>query len=157
MTTAKKIERVNAVNRLRGMLKPGDTVTTTVLHVSRSGMSRVILCQLVNNGQIMDASYLVARAIDSRLDNTHGGVVASGCGMDMRFSVVYSLGRVLFPDGFGVAGHMPDARRKDGMRPVRARTPSEAARMVKQGAIFRGRNGNGSGWDTDGGYTLDYR
>ena len=33
-----------------------------------------------------------------------GGLVVGGCGMDMGFHVVYSLGRVLWPKGFKVNG-----------------------------------------------------
>lgn len=53
-----------------------------------------------------------------------GAIVIGGCGMDMGFAAVYELSRVLFPKGF------------------------------KLPAGKRGRNGNTSGFDTDGGYAL---
>lgn len=71
--------------------------------------------------------------------------------MDMGFAVVYDLGRVMFPDGFGVAGKYPNG--SDG-RPT---TKEMAAKAVEIGATFRGRNGDPSGWDNDGGYALKQR
>ena len=37
-----------------------------------------------------------------------------------------------------------------------ART-TKAAQAVARGAVFRGRNGDKSGWDDDGGYALNHR
>lgn len=53
-----------------------------------------------------------------------GAVVIGGCGMDMGFAAVYELSRVLFPKGY----KLPKGK--------------------------RGRNGDTSGYDTDGGYAL---
>lgn len=65
--------------------------------------------------------------------------------MDMGFAVVYELGRTLFPNGFGVEGELPLGHKT---RPV---TKEKAAKAVEKGAKFRGRNGDPSGWDNDGG------
>lgn len=155
MSKQKQTERAEAIARLREFLKPGDAITTTVLHVSRSGMSRSIMCQAVmkdGDGKpyIGDISWLVARACGERLDD-RGGVVMGGCGMNMCFAVVYNVGRVLFREGFGVEGTRPNGRK------VRPKTKAGAARMVANGVKFRGRNGDASGWDEDGGYALRYR
>ncbi len=149
------MSRNEAIARLRAMLKPGDKVTTTVLHVSRSGMSRSIQCQAIEKDAsgapyIADISWLVARATGNRLDD-RGGVIVTGCGMNMCFSLVYDLGRTLFPDGFGVVGTNSQGRH------VRPKSKRGAARMVTNGVKFRGRNGDASGWDEDGGYALGYR
>ena len=152
----KAADRAEAIETLRKILQPGDAVTTTVLHVSRSGMSRVIQCQAIDFGEpdhhpyIRDISGLVADAIGDRWDDRRGGVVVNGCGMNMCFATVYALGRALFPDGFGIVGE------KDGKR-WRPKSPKAAAQMVRHGWAFRGRNGDRSGWDTDGGYALRYR
>lgn len=157
MTTKKEKAqgRADAIAYLRTILKPGDAITCTVMHVSGSGMSRSIMMQVPLKNEdgtlrIHDISWRVAHAIGARFDSKHGGVVMRGCGMDMRFSAVYSLGRVLFPVGFGIIGER-DGKRK---RPV---SKAHAARMVRAGWRFRGRNGDASGWDNDGGYSLDYR
>ena len=152
-----KTERAQAIETLRRNLKPGDKVTTTVLHVSRSGMSRSIMCQAMmrdgdNKPFIGDITWMVARAINEPMDD-RGGVKIGGCGMNMCFAVVYNLGRVLYPDGFGIKGAHPD---KPGVS-RRPKTKAGALRMVKAGWVFRGRNGDSSGWDRDGGYALEYR
>ena len=165
-------ERDNAIANLRKFLKPGDNVSTTVLHVARSGMSRSIRCQAVRrdddgNPYISDISYLVARAIGARLDD-RGGVVIGGCGFDATFEVVYSLGRTLFPNGF--------APSNKARRPLDGKIVSvDVGRGMKRSAAVpfaldrewiekkraagfkftRGRNGDESGWDNDGGYALN--
>lgn len=149
-------ERAEAIEILRGFIKPGDSICCTVMHVSKSGMSRTIMLQVAVIGDdgrpyIRDISYTAAKAIGVRFDQNNGGLVMGGCGMNMCFAAVYNLGRVLFPDGFPIEG------RTIGGKPCRAKDRAQAARMVKAGATFRGRNGDASGWDTDGGYALDYR
>lgn len=140
--------------RLAEMLKPGDRIATSVMHVSRSGLSRSIGLQIaiIEDGKprVCDISWQVAAALGWRFDNKNGGVSVSGCGMDMCFHTVYTLGRVLFPDGFGLIGTKNGKKR-------RAASRKSAAAMVRNGWEFRGRNGDGSGWDRDGGYALDYR
>jgi hypothetical protein len=71
--------------------------------------------------------------------------------MNMGFSGVYSLGRALYPDGFGTMGEHPITKKK--IRPI---TAKQAEALVKKGYLFRGRNGDATGWDTDGGYSLGY-
>lgn len=96
MTKAKKAEMEEARERLRGWLKPGDTVRTISRHTSRSGMSRSI--SPIIDGE--DWSGMVARAIGAKFDERNGGVIMGGCGMDMGFALVYSLSRSLWPQGF---------------------------------------------------------
>lgn len=148
-------DKTHAIESLRKMLRPGNRITCTVLHVSKPGMSRSIMLQIpVRNDDgsigIMDISWMVAKALGDRFDQKNGGVRVTGCGMDMRFHTVYSLGRVLFPDGFGIMGE------KDGKR-RRPKSRKAAAQMVRNGWKFHGRNRDESGWDMDGGYALDYR
>lgn len=160
MTSKKTQEqRAEAIDSLRAFLKPGDTVTTTVMHVSRSGMSRVIMCQAVGmqDGKpyIRDISWLVSRAVGYPLDEKNGGVKIGGCGMNMCFALVYELGSVLFPDGFGIVGYKPHPTLPGKHK--RPKTKAEAARMVRNGWRFAGRNGDSTGWDNSGGYALNYR
>ena len=117
----KRVEREDAIASLRNILKPGDRVLCVLRSVSASGMSRAIDFYTMRNGDLTYLSGYMAQALDLRHAKRQG-LVVSGCGMDMGFATVYSLGRVLFPDGFAVAG--------------------------------RGRNGDMSGWDNDGGYAL---
>lgn len=158
-----KTDRAESIETLRNMLRPGDAVTCTVLHVSKSGMSRSIMLQVPGKREdgalfIRDISWLVAKAIGERFDDKNGGVVMTGCGMNMCFAAVYNLGRVLFPDGFGIEGTKATVgKRKPYIAHRRPKSRKAAAQMVRNGWVFRGRNGDASGWDTDGGYSLDYR
>lgn len=143
-----------AREKLREFIKPGDTVYTMVRSVSSSGMSRTISFYVA----LLDSEgrpYM--RNIDGLMSDACGireakgpGLVFGGCGMDMAFSGVYSLGRALFPDGFGNEGKDPTGRK------IRPLTQKKAENARARGFVFRGRNGNGSGWDDDGGYALNH-
>jgi hypothetical protein len=95
-----------------GYMRPGDTVWTVVRYASRSGMMRCISPIVVGTMSNrhgtrpapVDVSWLAARALGDRVHRDHGGVIVSGCGMDMGFHLVYSLSRVLYPDGFDCIG-----------------------------------------------------
>jgi hypothetical protein len=93
--------RAQAIDRLRKDfgVKAGSTIYTTVKHVSRSGMSRTIACYVSHKGNIHDVSALVATAIGARFDRDRGGVIMTGCGMDMTFATVYNLSRSMWPNG----------------------------------------------------------
>lgn len=150
------MSKQDAITYLRTILKPGDRIKCTVLHVSSSGMSRTIMLQVPridSEGRpyIADISWHVADAIGVRYDSKRGGLVRGGCGMNMCFAAVYGLGRALFPDGFGIEGVSAKGRK------VRPRDAKHAAKLVKAGAKFCGRNGDASAWDNDGGYALDHR
>jgi hypothetical protein len=112
--TEKETLRAEAVATLRRMgVKPGASVYTIVTHVARSGMSRHIRCYIptrdtftdrdgrkrVQQG-ITDITGLVANACGfRRARGSRWDLVVGGCGMDMCFHVVYTLGRVMFPNG----------------------------------------------------------
>ena len=106
-------------------LKPGTTVYTILRHVSASGMSRridVVIFDKKENRPLTltwDTSVMLGYRISNR-----GGLVVSGCVMDMGFSVVYNLSQSLYPKGFKIPKGM------------------------------YGRNGDTSGYDKDGGYAL---
>ena len=107
MTTRRytKEETAEAVTRLRAELTPGRTVYTKITHVSRSGMSRSIECYLAQGrDNLTDITWQVARAMNARLDNNHGGIIMQGCGMDMGFALVYNLSRTLYPRGVPCTG-----------------------------------------------------
>lgn len=80
-------------------VKASSTIYTTVLSVSRSGMTRTIKTTVTYKGNAHDVSHLVAAALGRRWDRDRGGVVVGGCGMDMTFEVVYALSRALWPKG----------------------------------------------------------
>ncbi len=100
MTKARRDQQQQAVESLRELLKPGDTVHTVLRHVSRSGMSRLIDCYVIVDNEPRWISGLVARATGMTLDKADA-IRVGGCGMDMGFHVVYSLSRTLFHSDLG--------------------------------------------------------
>lgn len=100
----KRDDRDQAIESLQKLVKPGDTVFTMLRHVSQSGMSRDIslLAPITwDNGRkgIVNISSLAARAVGFRMAKNGNAIKMGGCGMDMGFSAVYSLGSVLYPEG----------------------------------------------------------
>lgn len=106
-------EQMDYQAKLRDMLSPGQTVYTSLDHVSRSGMSRRISVYVVSDGAIDDITWLVGRAGIGRL-HKDGGIVMGGCGMDMGFALVYNMGRALYRGGqpcTGSSGFTPTGRK----------------------------------------------
>lgn len=109
----KQERRTEAVKTLAQLgVAPGKRVYTSCSHVARSGMSRRIHVYIVTRDtetdregkkrvehRIHEITGLVAHALDYTRNQNDGGLVIGGCGMDMGFHVVYSLGRVMFPKG----------------------------------------------------------
>ena len=112
MTRQKQAERQDAIDKLREWIKPGDTVYTVLDRVSRSGMSRQIRVVLLSceGGRAIDLhpNWAVGKALGLRHAKRNGyeqdALVVGGCGMDMGFHLVYSLGAVLYPEGFTCTG-----------------------------------------------------
>ena len=119
-------EREEAKAKLLEWLKPGDTVHTILRHCSKSGMTRHIDMVVIRDGEPFYITWNAAIVMRDRVAKS-GGLIVTGCGMDMGFSLVYNLGRYLWPDGFD----LPEGE--------------------------RGRNGDKSGHDNDGGYALKHR
>jgi len=86
-------------------VKPGDELVTVLRHVSASGMSRDIdvykfyYDRQNKRVQWLWLSYLAAKATGFRFNEKKEAVTIGGCGMDMGFHLVYSIGRTLFPKG----------------------------------------------------------
>lgn len=99
----KEASRQEAIATLLTLVKPNDVIYTDIKSVSSSGMSRQIACfttYLNEEGQarVKDVTWFVSKACDLKI-GSKGGLVVGGCGMDMAFSVVYNLGRTLWPNG----------------------------------------------------------
>ena len=108
--TRKQAERQEAIEELREMLKPGDTLYTVLRKVSRTGMSRRVDVYKLEDGEPFYLTGLVAKAIDVSFPQQGEGLKVVGCGMDMGFEVVYRLGWALWPEGFDTAGYHKDGR-----------------------------------------------
>ena len=85
-----------AFDTLRKMLKPGDTVHTILDNVSRSGMSRDIRVVVLRDGEAMHPNYSVSVLLGYPRAKHGDGMRVGGCGMDMGFHIVHSLGYALY-------------------------------------------------------------
>jgi len=112
-TKAQKAEQAEALEELRNSLSPGDVVYCVLRHVSRSGMKRVISLFVIRGGELCRISWSVSQALGWKLDTAHNGIAVTGCGMDMGFHLVYSLGQALWPNGtpkpHGTRNGQPDS------------------------------------------------
>ena len=100
-----KEEKQEALERLKEWIKKGDTLHTTVRHVSRSGMMRYITTRHLQKSDhpdrevnVSNYDYHIARVLDLPEAPNYQGVKIGGCGMDMGFHLVYSLSHALFKD-----------------------------------------------------------
>ncbi len=136
MMTETETDRELARKRLLEILKPGDTVTTVLRHVTASGMTRHI--DVYKMGEDPEyLSWFVAKVIGEPVNvGKHDGVKIGGCGMDMGFELVYRLGRALWPDGYPCTGDQTGRNRRgrpcgapehvNGPNPDRDYTPGHA-------------------------------
>ena len=96
MTKSERImEKQNAVEKLRELLKDGDIVYTHVEHVSSSGMYRHIKPIIIRNNEPLTLPWAVAHALGYPYKEKTHSVGVGGCGMDMGFHLVDVLGRTL--------------------------------------------------------------
>lgn len=99
----KRLYREQTRKSLLKWIKPGMTIYTKVNSVSRSGMSRnislyaIIPAKKGEPARLANISYSASVVIGETLKD--GGLQVSGCGMDMCFQTVYTLGHYLWPKG----------------------------------------------------------
>tara|TARA_R100001086_G_scaffold241299_1_gene168117 strand:+ start:324 stop:671 length:348 start_codon:yes stop_codon:yes gene_type:complete len=99
-------EKQEALETLRKMIPEGSTVFTVLRRVSQSGMSRNIsLVVFKDDGQrqyTIHPNYTASKLLGWKLveDRGHSAIRVSGCGMDMGFHLVYTLGSILYGDGY---------------------------------------------------------
>lgn len=101
---AEQAQRELAIEALRELMKPGDTIYTILDHVSSSGMNRAIrvLVPRMINGRIsfLHPNYSTGEALGLRHWKRNGreqdALVVQGGGMDMGFHLVCNLSSVLY-------------------------------------------------------------
>ena len=130
MSRYTKTEQAEATERLKGWLKPGDTVFTILRHVSRSGMSRNISVVIVKDGNHLHPNHAVSRVLGQPLvEGFNDSIKMGGAGMDMGFALVYHLGARLYPRGVPCAGtscnsneHRNAGEHRDNYSPLQTHT-----------------------------------
>ena len=101
MSTKSKIRDEDKDTAMRNLrkLKPGQTIYFVVTRVARSGMQRSIEFYIPRKGTIEKITWEMSRVLGYRVDQKNGGLIVGGCGMDMGFHCVYTLGHKLWPKG----------------------------------------------------------
>jgi hypothetical protein len=150
MATAKQREKEESRQALRKLLKPGDTVYTVLRHVSRSGMMREIDLYIVRKGEPWYITYHVGKALEYSQRN-HSGLRVSGCGMDMGFHVVHSLGYALY----GTEASKGTGRRANSLRKRLAK--ATASYLQQGGADIPDTEQPGQHWFGAAGYALNQK
>ena len=99
--TAKAALIEESTTALHQLLKPGATVYVINRHTSASGMTRRLSFFTLSEGRMAPITYYVGHALGYPVADTNGFrvITVQGCGMDMGFHVVYTLGRHLWPNG----------------------------------------------------------
>lgn len=100
-TEGKKGMQAQALDSLKNILSPDDTVYTVLRHVSSSGMTRHIDIFTFKDNKKVYLSGWFSKAFDYRIAK-NGGLVVGGCGMDMGYHLAYILSSQLFNDGYAL-------------------------------------------------------
>ena len=93
------MNREEAIRQLKENIRPNDTLYTQLEHVTKSGMTRFIKVRQIKDDYPFDWTYIAAKALDWKYSDRYYAIKVGGCGMDMGFHLIYSLGQVLWPDG----------------------------------------------------------
>ena len=89
-----------AIKELKKLLKANDTTYVIQRRVSSSGMSRLLDLYIFKKNKPLRITYQVAEVLGWSIDRATNYLRVNGAGMDMHFHTVYSLGQVLFKDGY---------------------------------------------------------
>jgi len=119
-------------------------------------MTRFIDLYVFRDNKPLRLSWSAAKVLGWTYNRKHDAIKTEGCGMDMGFHLVYSLSRRLFPEGFGEKCISEFCK----YRPSTKEEAKHCNDNLDEGITpheFRGRNGDTSGWDNDGGYALNQR
>jgi hypothetical protein len=101
---ATKQQKADALARIQALVKPGDTIYTQFVSVSRSGMMRKIKVYVMQNNEPINITSQVSDLCGFGYDYNTDALKVAGCGSDVGFEAVYSLACALYPDGFECSG-----------------------------------------------------
>lgn len=155
-------DRDAALTKLRSLLPPGSTVYCVLRHVSRSGMQRVIDPFIIGEDARPFRLAYWLRDLGFRVDSRRDGIVCNGAGMDIGWHLVFTLSRMLYPDGFGCIGDSTDSKRacpsNDHSNGDRDYTPHSCGEPTRtaEGLSFRYQAGaiRRLHWHSEGSYAL---
>ena len=79
-------ERQESINYLKDMLKEGDTLYTTVNHVSKSGMTRYIKTILIRDNKPLYLDYHISKVLEWPINDKYNGIKVGGCGICLLYT-----------------------------------------------------------------------
>lgn len=136
MTKKEEIEKEknDAIKELKELFKKGKyTVYTVLRHVSRSGMMRRISCFVMVNNQPINIDWYIEKLGTYQRHKNKEGLLISGCGMDMGFSLVYNTSAVVYRGGFICRGEKcPSNDHPNGDRNYKPHKHSDGGYNLKQ-------------------------
>lgn len=107
-TETKKQEQhrlyLESIEFLINIFKKDNKVYTVLNHVSSSGMTRHISLFVARGDEIVNITWRAGKVLGLKRSPKTGGLIVSGCGMDMGFLTVYNLSSALYPSGFKCLG-----------------------------------------------------
>ena len=97
--TKRNPQQEAAIGELHSYLKPGSNVFSVWRHTSPSGMTRWFDFYAIIDNEPIRLTYLMCVACGFKYDTNRNALKTQGCGMDMAFDAVYSLGMAMWPQG----------------------------------------------------------
>lgn len=89
-------EQKKSFDTLKDWLTKSKKIYTKLVHVSNSGMFRLISVYLIKENEPYCLDYFIHNLGIEKRDSRREGLRVSGCGMDMGFHVVYNLMSAIF-------------------------------------------------------------
>ena len=106
------MKQKEAIEKMKEDIKVGDLLYTQLEHVTKSGMTRYIKVRQIKDDYPYDWTYIASVALGWKYSDRYHAIKVGGCGMDMGFHLIYSLGMALWPDGtpepHGIRNGEPD-------------------------------------------------
>jgi hypothetical protein len=102
MTTnneSRKLEIKTAKREIRKYVRPHTVVYTVLRRVNLFGTARWMDVFVMHRNRPLRLTYYVATLLDYQQSAKDCSMYVKGCGMDMGWHVVYSLGCALWPKG----------------------------------------------------------
>jgi len=102
----KEKEEQEMKEQLKKIIPKGSKVYTCLRSVSQSGMTRNISLIVFKKDKeteyTLHPNYTASKLLGWKLTSKfgHDAIRVSGCGMDMGFHLVYTLGQILYGDGY---------------------------------------------------------
>jgi len=99
-----KEDKNEIIRRLKQVFPVGSTAYTSLVDVTKSGMTRWIKVIKIEEDRPFYYSYPINTLLDCKQETRNGSqcVKVGGCGMDMGFHLIYTISSILHDDGYAI-------------------------------------------------------